>query len=116
MEVESTYEMLKSKCITFWVLFQRQIGKERSRIGRTALHYIAENGNTDCLELLTSLGDFDLNATDHEGHTGLHLAVINGNRDSAQILINAKANINCLDHEKHSLVHWATGNNNQRLI
>ncbi|CAG7689958.1 unnamed protein product [Allacma fusca] len=90
------------------VLTKRQIGKERSRIGRTALHYIAENGNTDCLELLTSLGDFDLNAFDHEGHTGLHLAVINGNRDSVQILINAKANINCLDHEKHSLVHWAT--------
>ncbi|ODN00422.1 Serine/threonine-protein phosphatase 6 regulatory ankyrin repeat subunit A [Orchesella cincta] len=89
-------------------MFIKQTVKERTRSGKVPLHFCAESGSVQCLDLVLSMEPFLVNTQDEEGYTPLHLAVINGNKDAVRRLVTAGADLNCLDNEKHSLVHWAT--------
>lgn len=84
--------------------------KERSRGGKVPLHFCAESGSVQCLDVVLSMETYLINTQDEEGYTPMHLAVINGNKDVVRRLVATGADLDCLDHEKHSLVHWATGN------
>lgn len=77
------------------------------------LHFCAESGSVQCMDvILSSMDSSLLNTQDEEGYTPIHLAVINGNKDAVKRLVTAGADLNCLDNEQHSLVHWATGERN----
>ena len=61
--------------------------------GRTALHYAAEQGHADIIDVLLVAGSF-VNAMDFEGMTPLYLASARGNTDAVQALVQHSANIN----------------------
>lgn len=61
--------------------------------GRTALHYAAEQGHADIIDVLLVAGSF-VNAMDFEGMTPLYLASARGNTEAVQALVQHSANIN----------------------
>lgn len=74
--------------------------------GRTALHYAAEQGHADIIDLLLQAGSF-VNAMDFEGMTPLYLAAARGNRDAVQALVLSSANINLRATDKSTPLHSA---------
>ncbi|OHT16502.1 hypothetical protein TRFO_41787 [Tritrichomonas foetus] len=63
--------------------------------GWTALHYAAENGHFEVVQLLLKQPDIDVNAQDQKGWTPLHRATMNGHFDVVRILLsNKNVNVN----------------------
>jgi ankyrin repeat protein len=59
----------------------------------TPLHYAADEGHTEVVELLIANGA-DVNAEDEEGWTPFHLAAYWGGKDIVELLIAAGADVN----------------------
>jgi len=62
-------------------------------LGMTPLHWAADNGNKEVVELLLAKGA-DVNAKADNGNTPLHLAIHKGNKDIVKLLISRGADIN----------------------
>ncbi|KAK4008902.1 ankyrin-1 [Daphnia magna] len=74
--------------------------------GRTALHYAAEQGHADIIDVLLVAGSF-VNAMDFEGMTPLYLASARGNTEAVQALVQHSANINLRATDKSTPLHSA---------
>ena len=61
--------------------------------GMTPLHYAADEGHTEVVELLIANGA-DMNAKDEDESTPLHLAAYWGGKDIVELLIAAGADVN----------------------
>jgi uncharacterized protein len=66
------------------------------RLGRTPLHYAANEGRARDIELLIEAGS-NLNATDDNGCTPLHFAAQSGNIKVVALLLLNGADVNALD-------------------
>nr|XP_034325555.1 titin homolog isoform X16 [Crassostrea gigas] len=77
--------------------------------GRTALHYCADNLETQCAEMLLAKDPSLLEVKDSQGFTPLHMSVISGNVPLLKLLLAKGADIRSLDSELHTPTHWATG-------
>ncbi|KAK1816837.1 hypothetical protein LTR12_008779 [Friedmanniomyces endolithicus] len=77
-------------------------------LGRTPLHWLAENGETDALRLLTqSRWGLDLHARDICGFTALHCACWANSVSSAAVLLDAGSDPNARDsHQRPPLHHF----------
>lgn len=111
----------------------------RHRLGWTALHVAAVNGNASVVEYLLKLG-VDVNSIDYfnwkysddlykmdirrhefcyilrpsmdfEGFTALHYAVLSNNLETVKILANAGANPNLINNLKHKAIGYAKEDN-----
>lgn len=60
----------------------------------TALIIAARRGHDECIRVLLNTGRADMNATLKYGETALAVACLNGRPRTAQILINARADVN----------------------
>ncbi|XP_048733464.1 titin homolog isoform X3 [Ostrea edulis] len=76
--------------------------------GRTALHYCADNLETQCAEMLLAKDSSLLEVKDSQGFTPLHMSVISGNAPLLKLLLKKGADIRSLDNELHTPTHWAT--------
>lgn len=91
-----------------FVIFQAS-ASDADKTGKSALHYCADNLETQCAEMILHKDKDLLNSKDEQGFTPLHMAVIGGNSPLLRLLLKKEADINCLDNENHTVAHWATG-------
>ena len=80
----------------------------RDVLGRTPLHWLAENGDADAIRLLTQdPWRADIHARDICGFTALHCACWADSLDSAAVLLDAGSNPNARDkHQRTPLLHF----------
>ena len=80
----------------------------RDVLGRTPLHWLAENGEVDAIQLLTQdPWKADVHIRDICGFTALHCACWADSLDSAAILLDAGSNANARDkHQRTPLLHF----------
>ena len=80
----------------------------KDALGRTPLHWLAENGDAKAIRLLTQgPWNVDVHARDTCGFTALHCACWADSLDSAAILLDAGSNANALDkHQRTPLLHF----------
>jgi ankyrin repeat protein len=83
--------------------------------GRTALHYLAQHGNTPSVATLLSHGA-DVNASDRQGKTPLMLALDSRNPKMLRTLIKGGADVNITDNEGSTVLHLAADANEVRLV
>lgn len=74
--------------------------------GRTALHYAASKGASECVSLLIQLGAF-IDAADYQGWTAMHLATSLGKLSVVKVLSSKKANVNQVSALGYSSLHIA---------
>jgi ankyrin repeat protein len=86
----------------------------RDALGRTPLHWLAENGEADAIRLLTQdPWRADVHVRDNCGFTALHCACWADDLESAAVLIEAGSNANAQDkHERTPLLLL----DNQKLL
>ena len=78
----------------------------RDALGRTPLHWLAENGEVDALQLLTKdPWSADVHVRDICGFTALHCACWADCIDSATVLLNAGSDANARDTHKRPPLH-----------
>ena len=77
-------------------------------LGRTPLHWLAENGEADAIRLFTQdPWRADVHTRDLCGFTALHCACWADDFDSAAVLLDAGSNVNARDkHERPPLFHF----------
>jgi ankyrin repeat protein len=77
-------------------------------LGRTPLHWLAENGEADAIRLLTQdPWNADVHKRDNCGFTALHCACWADSVESAAALLDAGSNPNAKDkHERTALLHF----------
>lgn len=95
--------------ITVYVQFPQAPISTKDDNGRTALHYCADNLETQCAEMLLAKDPSLLEVKDSQGFTPLHMSVISGNVPLLKLLLAKGADIRSLDSELHTPTHWATG-------
>jgi ankyrin repeat protein len=80
----------------------------RDALGRTPLHWLAENGEADAIRLLTQdPWRADVHTRDNCGFTALHCACWADDLESAAVLLEAGSNPNAQDkHERTPLLHF----------
>ncbi|KAF8859350.1 ankyrin [Acephala macrosclerotiorum] len=80
----------------------------RDALGRTPLHWLAENGEADAIRLLTQdPWRADVHTRDNCGFTALHCACWADSFDSAAVLLDAGSNPNAKDtYERTPLLHF----------
>ena len=66
-------------------------------VGRSPLHYVAQNGQLKVCELLVEYG-LDINQQDEEGCSPLHLAIINSKIRTVKFLVSKGADVNLEDN------------------
>ena len=81
------------------------IGMSNDR-GSTALHFAAENGHIQIVELLLDLGA-DLEAIDVDGDTPLMCAAIGGHSEVFKMLLSRGADADILNTSKSGVLHYA---------
>jgi ankyrin repeat protein len=81
----------------------------------TFLHYAANNGHADIVEVLL-VNEADPEAETYEGTRSLHIASLRGNKEVAEVLINRSANINAQDKSFHTPIHYAAENGHKHLV
>ena len=96
---------------TFYlIMYMFQSGvRERDSAEKTALHYCADNLETQCAEMLLEKDKTIIDWKDEQGYTAMALAVIAGNMNLLKLLIKEGGDIDCVDKEGHKLSHWAAG-------
>ena len=72
---------------------------------RTLLHEAVISSSTQCLQLLLSVPDINLDGQDLHGWTPLFWAVNCGNRDIVKKLITVNADLSVKDHEGNMILH-----------
>ena len=82
---------------------------EKDSAEKTALHYCADNLETQCAEMVLEKDKSIIDWKDEQGYTPMALAVIAGNMNLLKLLIREGADIDCVDNEGHKLSHWAAG-------
>lgn len=97
----------------------RGLENEKDVLGRTAIHYAAENG---CLQMVMEFlrspsGQPDLNVVDAFGFTPLHLATQRGHVGVVELLLQARS----IDINSHSTMRFGVGqvsmsNSNSPLV
>nr|WP_257263334.1 ankyrin repeat domain-containing protein [Endozoicomonas sp. ONNA2] len=75
--------------------------------GKTALHYVAENGGVECLKHLLDNSDVNINLRDNSKKTACHYAAKNGHIECLKYLFNRGVNINLTDGSEKSVLHYA---------
>lgn len=80
----------------------------RDMLGRTPLHWLAENGNADAIQLLTQdPWRADVHTRDICGFTALHCACWADSLRSAAVLLDAGGDANARDkHQRTPLLHF----------
>ena len=80
----------------------------KDTLGRTPLHWLAENGESDAIRLLTQdPWRADVHTRDLCGFTALHCACWADDFDSAAVLLDAGSNVNARDkHKRPPLFHF----------
>ena len=80
----------------------------KDALGRTPLHWLAENGQTDAIKLLTQdPWRADVHTRDICGFTPLHCAAWADSFDSSAVLLDAGSNPNARDkHARTPLLHF----------
>ena len=74
----------------------------------TALHLAVSHGYDDIVRALIHAPDVNLNSRDEDGNTPLNVAVMSNRERSAQLLVNAGADINILyDTHQSTMLHIA---------
>ncbi|RZF41261.1 hypothetical protein LSTR_LSTR010489 [Laodelphax striatellus] len=76
--------------------------------GMTALHYAAEGGYLDCIQMLLAK-NADYNKRNKKGQTALHLAARSQSVECIEALLKAGSNINEKDYENRTPLHSAVG-------
>ncbi|VVD04769.1 unnamed protein product [Leptidea sinapis] len=82
---------------------------------RTALHYAAEQGHTDVVNLLINSGS-KLDVTAGDGLTPLHAAVIKNHIGTVKLLLSAGSHVNYKTHEKMTALHFAASRGYLELV
>ena len=77
---------------------------KKDRMGRTALHHSAINGNAEIVELLIKMGA-SVNAFDKKDRRALHWASYMGHEEVVRILLESKAEVNCRDKDMNTSLH-----------
>ena len=80
--------------------------------GRTALHFAAERGQTELVELLLAAGASPAAVTRIGSHTALHVAATHGRADVIRQLLHAKADVNARTTTGALAIHFAAGSGN----
>ena len=80
----------------------------KDALGRTPLHWLAENGDTEAIQLLTQdPWRADVHTRDITGFTALHCACWADSFDSAAALLDAGGNADAKDkHERTPMMHF----------
>ncbi|CAG2235599.1 unnamed protein product [Mytilus edulis] len=78
------------------------------KTGKNALHYCADNLETQCAEMLLMREESLIHVQDEQGFTPLHMAVIGGNVPLLKLLVRKGADVDILDADGHTPSHWAT--------
>ncbi|KAL8828114.1 MAG: hypothetical protein Q9191_002779 [Dirinaria sp. TL-2023a] len=91
--------LLESECIDI---------NSKDALGRTPLHWLAENGEVDAIRLLTrDPWRADVQIHDICGFTALHCACWADSLESAAVLLDAGSNVNARDkHQRTPLLHF----------
>lgn len=79
-------------------------------IGKTPLHFAAENGYKEVVEALLDKDGIDVNAKDNDGKTPLHFAADNGHKEVVEVLLKGGANVNAKDNSGYTPLHCAANN------
>ncbi|MGL9779767.1 MAG: ankyrin repeat domain-containing protein, partial [Wolbachia sp.] len=78
----------------------------KDQIGRTPLHFAAENGHKDVVEFLLS-NKADVNAVNKYEWTPLHFAAGNGHKEVVEALLKVEGiNVNATDQSGWTPLHW----------
>ena len=80
--------------------------------GRTALHFAAERGQTELVELLLAAGASPAAVTRIGSHTALHVAATHGRADVIRQLLHARADVNARTTTGALAIHFAAGSGN----
>jgi hypothetical protein len=83
--------------------------------GEMPLHYAANNGHTDIVELLLKAGA-NPNGKDDAGETPLHSAVMEGKQDVAARLLDKGADVNAQDDQGATALHVAAMKGRPELV
>ena len=73
---------------------------------RTALHYAAEAGQAEAIDLLLTAGAKS-SPKDFRGLAPLHLAVLGGHLEAVRRLLAGKARVTVTDYDKQTPLHFA---------
>ena len=97
----------------------RGLENEKDVLGRTAIHYAAQNG---CLQMVREFlsspsGELDLNVVDTFGFTPLHLATQRGHVGVVELLLHAQSiDINPHSTTRFGLAQVSMSNSNSPLV
>ena len=83
---------------------------------QTALHLAASNGHSSIVGDLIKAPDVNLNVRNEDGNTPLDVAVMSGREQSAQLLIDAGADINISDNKQRTALHMAACNGYNDIV
>ncbi|XP_023312082.1 uncharacterized protein LOC108914374 [Anoplophora glabripennis] len=84
-------------------------------LGRTTLHFAAEEGDLDVTKYLASL-NVNLNITDDNGETPLHYAAFAGRLDAARCLVPLGSDVNIRDKNGLTTLHYAAMSGHRDLV
>ncbi|KAG6580256.1 Death-associated protein kinase [Phytophthora cinnamomi] len=87
----------------------------KDKLGGTALHAAARNGNTNAISLLLDRGA-DVNAADIDGWTALHAAARNIKTDAISLLLDRGANVNATYNRGETALYSAAAYGNTNAI
>ena len=82
----------------------------------TALHIAAHFGYYDIVDALINAPNVNINARNEQGKSPLYLASMSGMEQSAQLLINAGADINASDNGQWTALHTAAGKGHHHIV
>lgn len=76
--------------------------------GRTPLHFAAQHGHTDVVEVLLKAKGININAVDDGyGDTPLHFAALYVYTPEIRFVLENRANVNTQDKDGNTLLHLA---------
>ncbi|KAK5644313.1 hypothetical protein RI129_005613 [Pyrocoelia pectoralis] len=86
-----------------------------NQTGNSLLHFAAEKGNDDILEVLLSTS-MDINSRNNEGDTPLHLSIKRGYTSAAELILTKGADPNIADGRNNTCLHSAVTGGAEDLV